>query len=152
MLTNFSLIQGHRVFEITSILSPKPAALSPDTLKRNQSLDEDDEGLFKVKEDPLKQLDKLLVPKDLNTYKVYRRFSDFEAFHLLLTNTTHCEYLLPPLPDKHIFLQNYIQQDDSAFVTQRMEDLEYYLVRLNTHHKVRYSRELREFMTGEKLD
>lgn len=86
------------------------------------------------------------------TYKVSRRFSDFEAFHTMLTNTVFCEYLLPPLPDKHNFIKNYILEDDSDFVKQRMRDLEYFLVRLNAHHKLRYSRELREFLTGEKLD
>ena len=33
-----------------------------------------------------------------------------------------------------------------------MQDLEYFLLRLNVHHRVRYSRDLREFLTGEKLD
>lgn len=31
-------------------------------------------------------------------------------------------------------------------------DLEHFLVRLNCHHKIRYSKEFREFLTGEKLD
>jgi hypothetical protein len=33
-----------------------------------------------------------------------------------------------------------------------MADLEYFLVRLNAHHRIRYSRELREFLTGERLN
>ena len=45
-----------------------------------------------------------------------------------------------------------MQGDESEFVQQRVADLEYYLVRLNAHHRVRFSKELREFLMGEKLD
>jgi hypothetical protein len=44
----------------------------------------------------------------IHTYKVTRRFSDFEAFLNFLQGTVFCQYLLPPLPDKHIFLHNYL--------------------------------------------
>jgi len=37
-------------------------------------------------------------------------------------------------------------------VRERTRDLEYFLVRLNSHHKIRYSKEFREFLTGETLN
>lgn len=85
----YSLIQGHRVFEVTSILSPVPTSMSPDCFKDRMSFLEDGEeqGVIKIKEEPQPEKP---APVDLNVYKVSRRFSDFEAFHLLLTNTTHC--------------------------------------------------------------
>jgi hypothetical protein len=86
------------------------------------------------------------------TYKVSRRFSDFEAFYNHLQNTLYTEYLLPPLPDKQFFLKNYLLTDESAYVQQRMLDLEYFLVRLNSHHRIRFCKEYREFLTGEKLE
>lgn len=88
----------------------------------------------------------------VRTYKVSRRFSDFEAFHNSLQHGAFVEYLLPPLPEKQIFLRNYVEKDESEFVAKRMADLEYYLVRLNAHHRIRFSKELREFLSGEKLD
>lgn len=99
------------MFEITSILTPLPSTLSPDySIREGMRFDDEPEepGVVKIKED---QMPPSLPspPANIDVFKVYRRFSDFEAFHMLLTNTTHSEYLLPPLPDKKFFLQNYIQ-------------------------------------------
>ena len=65
------------------------------------------------------QIQSMIPDKEsaMRTYKVFRRFSDFEAFHNALQNSIFIEYLLPPLPEKHIFIKNYIEQDDSEFVT-----------------------------------
>ena len=93
----------------------------------------------------------LPAQNEVLTYKVERRFSDFEAFFNLLQTTLYSEYLLPPIPDKQFFLKNYVHKDESEFVTQRMQDLEYFLVRLNSHHRIRFCKEFQEFLTGEAM-
>jgi hypothetical protein len=78
---------------------------------------------------------------------VIKRYSDFEALYTKLM-ATYLEYLIPPLPDKSI--KNFLATDESEFVSQRIKDLEYFLVRINSHPKLRSKPEFREFLTYKR--
>jgi len=83
----------------------------------------------------------------LEVHLVIKRYSDFEELYKkLLTNYPHC--LVPPLPEKSI--KNFIATDESDFIKKRVKDLEYFLVRINSHPKLRGKPEFRDFITHKR--
>ena len=72
-----------------------------------------------------------------------KRFSDFKKLYSQLISI-YLENLVPPLPDKS--LKNFISNDDSIFVKTRVKDLEYFLVRINSHPKLKETDEFKSFL------
>ena len=78
-----------------------------------------------------------------------KRYSDFEdLYKKLMSAYPHC--LVPPLPEKSV--KNFIATDESDFVKKRLKDLEYFLVRINSHPKLRSKPEFRDFITHKRED
>jgi len=87
--------------------------------------------------------------QSLECHLVIKRYSDFEALYKRLV-ANYLEYLVPPMPDKS--LRNYMVGEDSDFVNERIKDLEYFLVRVNSHPHLRSKPEFKEFLTYQRPD
>eukprot|EP00347_Sterkiella_histriomuscorum_P009127 403342417 len=123
---------GHRVFIIHTTISRKQYNQHPFTkevIHRYQSTEPQEQGKVMI------ERRQILVPSQpgqvtQQTYEVTRRYKDFKNFHTQLLRL-YPQCLIPPLPDKSIV--DKVKKNDSAFVNERIKELNRFLGDLSRH-------------------
>ncbi|CAI2362840.1 unnamed protein product [Moneuplotes crassus] len=87
-------------------------------------------------------------PLKNDEYVVWRRFSDFEWLHNLITQTNSFEgFVLPKLPEKP-----YFQRQNEEFFKTRKNSLEGYIKTLVSHPSLNNSEPIHHFLTEQDED
>ncbi|CAI2363203.1 unnamed protein product [Moneuplotes crassus] len=84
-----------------------------------------------------------ISPLKNDEYIVWRRFSDFDWLHNVITQTNSLEgVVLPKLPEK-----SYLQKQDEAFLETRRTRLEGFLKTIVEHSSLKCSEPVHQFLT-----